>query len=313
MLKFEGVDALFFIIFVVTMYLPSDTVKKMWDRGYIPSTLRCGGSLLVIDRPLVMGIVNSTPDSFYSGSRTTDSRGLEHRIESMIEAGTDIVDIGGCSTRPGSATPDVSTEWQRVELALKAARRVGGDDLVISVDTFRAEIARRGVLDYGVSIINDIGGGDLDDRMFRTVADLRVGYVLMHTRGTPATMNTLTDYDDVVADVLSDLLFKADRLRDMGVADIILDPGFGFAKTADDNYRLLDGLENFARTGMPVLAGLSRKSMIWRMLETTPEESLAGTVALNMAALERGASILRVHDVREAVQCVKLYLKMQRL
>ncbi|MDE5551899.1 MAG: dihydropteroate synthase [Muribaculaceae bacterium] len=285
----------------------------MWGRDHVPYTLRCGKRLLTIDRPLVMGIVNSTPDSFYSESRTPESAGLERRIAGMLEAGVDIVDIGGCSTRPGAATPDADVEWQRVETALKAARKAGGDDLVISLDTFRSEIAGRGVRDYGVSIINDISGGDMDERMFQTVADLDVAYVLMHTRGTPATMHTLTGYDDVVADVLSDLLFKADRLHDMGVADIILDPGFGFAKTIDDNYRLLDGLENFARTGMPVLAGLSRKSMIWKTLGATPEDSLAGTIALNMAALERGASILRVHDVREAVQSVELFLKMQRL
>ena len=196
-------------------------------------------------------------------------------------------------------------------MALRAVREVSRD-AVISVDTFRAEIARRSVEEYGVAIINDISGGDMDPAMFATVAELGVAYVLMHTRGTPATMQSLTDYDDVTAEVLSDLAFKSDRLRDMGVADVILDPGFGFAKSVEQNYRLLAELEAFAATGMSVLAGLSRKSMIWRPLGITPSESLPGTVALNMAALERGASILRVHDVAEAVQTVALYMLLKK-
>ncbi len=282
----------------------------MWGPDHEPATLGCGGRLLTIDRPLVMGIVNSTPDSFFSGSRNADEPAVCRRIEQMLEDGVDILDIGGYSTRPGA--PEVSTEeeWRRVELALRAVREVAGEDAVISVDTFRSEIARLSVEEYGADIINDISGGDMDADMYQTVADLKVAYVLMHTRGTPQTMQQLTDYDDVVAEVFSDLLFKADRLRDMGVADIILDPGFGFAKTTEDNFRLLREMEVFARTGMPVLAGLSRKSMIWRSLAITPEESLPGTVALNMAALERGASIIRVHDVREGKQTVQLYLNL---
>lgn len=282
----------------------------MWGPGHVPVTLRCGGRLLSIDRPLVMGIVNSTPDSFFSGSRNADEQALCKRVERLIGEGADILDIGGYSTRPGAPEVTPEEEWRRVEMALRAAREVGGDDIVISVDTFRSRIARLSVEEYGADIINDISGGDMDSDMYQTVADFKVAYVLMHTRGTPQSMQQLTDYDDVVAEVYSDLLFKIDRLHDMGVADIIIDPGFGFAKTTEDNFRLLREMEVFTRTGLPVLAGLSRKSMIWRALDITPEESLPGTVALNMTALERGASIIRVHDVREGKETVKLYLKL---
>ncbi|MDE5772994.1 MAG: dihydropteroate synthase [Muribaculaceae bacterium] len=285
----------------------------MWGEDHVPVTLRCGGGLLTIGRPLVMGIVNATPDSFYCESRTPGAGALEQRLAQIVEEGADIIDIGGYSTRPGASEISVEEEWERVDRALEIARRMAGDDAVISIDTFRAEIARRSVVGYGVSIINDISGGDLDGEMYETVAELGVAYILMHTRGTPATMQTMTRYDDVVADVYSDLLFKIDKLHDLGVADIILDPGFGFAKTAEDNFALLDNLEVFTRTGLPVLAGLSRKSMIWRTLGVTPEESLNGTVALNMCALERGASVLRVHDVLAARQTVELFLKMRHL
>ncbi len=295
------------------MYLPVDNVRQMWGEDHVPVTLRCGGGLLTIGRPLVMGIVNATPDSFYCESRTPGAGALEQRLAQIVEEGADIIDIGGYSTRPGASEISVEEEWERVDRALEIARRMAGDDAVISIDTFRAEIARRSVVGYGVSIINDISGGDLDGEMYETVAELGVAYILMHTRGTPATMQTMTRYDDVVADVYSDLLFKIDKLHDLGVADIILDPGFGFAKTAEDNFALLDNLEVFTRTGLPVLAGLSRKSMIWRTLGVTPEESLNGTVALNMCALERGASVLRVHDVLAARQTVELFLKMRHL
>lgn len=274
-------------------------------------TLRCGGTILTLDRPLVMGIVNATPDSFYEGSRTPAAEDLHRRVEHLLCSGADILDIGGYSTRPGAAEVDSDEEWRRLDMALRTVREVSRD-AVISVDTFRAEIARRCVEIHGAAIINDISGGDMDSAMYPAVAELGVAYVLMHTRGTPATMQSLTDYGDVTAEVLSDLAFKADRLRDMGVADVILDPGFGFAKTVEQNFRLLAELEVFAATGMPVLAGLSRKSMIWRSLGITPAESLPGTVALNMAALERGASILRVHDVAEAVQTVSLYMQLRK-
>ena len=277
----------------------------------------------MLDSPKVMGIINATPDSFYSGSRnlmTVGSRDnalqeltrrVTTRVEEMLEAGADCIDIGGYSSRPGCEDISAEEEYTRLCYALEGARKAGGDTLIISVDTFRADVARKCVEQWGVGIINDIGGGTLDNDMFDTVADLKVAYVLMHLRGTPQTMTTLTDYEDVTRDVISDLAFKADKLHSLGVADIILDPGFGFAKTVDQNFRLLNDLEEFRHTGLPILAGISRKSMIWRALDITPEESLNGTTALNMAALMKGADILRVHDVKEARQCVALYQKLK--
>ena len=277
----------------------------------------------MLDSPKVMGIINATPDSFYSGSRnlmTVGSRDnalqeltrrVTTRVEEMLEAGADCIDIGGYSSRPGCEDISAEEEYTRLCYALEGARQAGGDTLIISVDTFRADVARKCVEQWGVGIINDIGGGTLDNDMFATVADLKVAYVLMHLRGTPQTMTTLTDYEDVTRDVISDLAFKADKLHSLGVADIILDPGFGFAKTVDQNFRLLNDLEEFRYIGLPILAGISRKSMIWRALDITPEESLNGTTALNMAALMKGADILRVHDVKEARQCVALYKKLK--
>lgn len=287
------------------------------------NSIRIGGRLWMLDSPKVMGIINATPDSFYSGSRnlmTVGSRDnalqeltrrVTTRVEEMLEAGADCIDIGGYSSRPGCEDISAEEEYTRLCYALEGARKAGGDTLIISVDTFRADVARKCVEQWGVGIINDIGGGTLDNDMFDTVADLKVAYVLMHLRGTPQTMTTLTDYEDVTRDVISDLAFKADKLHSLGVADIILDPGFGFAKTVDQNFRLLNDLEEFRHTGLPILAGISRKSMIWRALDITPEESLNGTTALNMAALMKGADILRVHDVKEARQCVALYQKLK--
>ncbi len=270
--------------------------------------MRCGcGELIERERPMIMGIVNATPDSFYSGSRTPDLPDLIDRARRLMEEGADCLDVGGYSSRPGCEDIPVEEEWRRLDSALGAIRAWIGDDVPLSVDTFRAEVARRCVEKYGVGIINDISGGIGDKEMFQTVADLKVGYVLMHLRGTPQTMTTLTDYDDVTADVLRDLAFKLSELRRLGVADVIIDPGFGFAKTVGQNFRLLKDLKEFKALGCPILAGLSRKSMIWKTLHATPEESLNGTTALNMAALMNGADILRVHDVKEANETITLF------
>lgn len=269
-----------------------------------------GGRLVDFRRPWVMGIVNVTPDSFYADSRTPDLRGCRDRIQSLVAAGADCLDIGGYSTRPGADDISPDCEWQRLRLALEAARELA-PAIPLSVDTFRAEVARKCVESYGVEIINDIGGGTLDADMYEAVAELGCAYVLMHTRGTPAQMQSLTDYADVTAEVLEDLAHKTARLRLLGVRDIILDPGFGFAKTVDQNFTLLAELDQFLALGLPVLAGLSRKSMIWRTLECGPEESLTGTTALNTVALLKGASILRVHDVAQARECVTLIEKLR--
>lgn len=270
-----------------------------------PLTINIKGRLLNFTRPWVMGIVNVTPDSFYEGSRTECLRDVRLRVRSMREAGAQCVDIGGYSSRPGADDVSADEEYRRLVTGLEAVR-LEWPDAVVSIDTFRAGVARRCVEEWGADIINDISGGTLDPAMGETVASLRVAYVLMHMRGTPADMQSHTHYNDVVADVIADLAFKADALRSLGVADIIIDPGFGFAKTVEQNYRLLACLGEFRRLGCPILAGLSRKSMIWRPLGITSTASLPGTIALDTVALMHGADIVRVHDVAEAVQTVSV-------
>ena len=272
-------------------------------------TLNIGGALMDFSTPKVMGIVNITPDSFFSQSRTEGRDVIRERVARMRGEGADILDIGGYSTRPGAADVSPDEEYSRLARALEVVREVW-PDAPVSVDTFRASVARRCVEEWGVAIVNDVSGGTLDPEMWPVVAGLRVAYVLMHMRGTPQTMQSLTDYADVTADVVTDLARKVYELRGLGVNDIIIDPGFGFAKTPSQNFRLLDELGEFCRMGMPVLAGLSRKSMIWRTLGISPEESLEGTVALNAIALDRGADILRVHDVLPAVHAVRLLSMM---
>ncbi len=273
-------------------------------------SLNLKGRLVTIDHPWVMGIVNITPDSFYSGSRITDEHALEERVGQMLADGADVIDVGACSTRPGSRSVDAHGEMDRLQWALAVIRRVA-PDAVISVDTYRAEVAKRCVEEWGADIINDISGGTIDGEMFSTVARLRVPYVLMHMRGTPETMSTLTDYDDVTADVLEWMGRRIDRLRQSGVADIIVDPGFGFAKTLEQNYELLARLEAFHALEAPILVGVSRKRMIYMPLETTPEAALNGTTVINTMALMQGAHILRVHDVRAAVEAVRLVSLMR--
>ena len=281
-------------------------------------TIRIGGELMNFSHPRIMAILNATPDSFYSRSRLliededACAESIGKAAWEKLEAGADILDVGGYSTRPGAPEVSPEEEWRRLRIALSGIRTLCGAEVAVSVDTFRADIAEKCVSEFNVQIINDIAGGTLDERMFQTVADLKVAYVLMHTRGNPQTMTGLTDYEDVSREVLSDLAFKADKLHTLGVADVILDPGFGFAKSVEGNFRLLDELPEFVKLGMPVLAGLSRKSMIWRTLGISPEESLNGTMALNMVALLKGADILRVHDVKEAQECVELFIKLQQ-
>ena len=272
-------------------------------------TINIKGRLMDFRIPKVMGIINVTPDSFYSGSRTPGDSEILGRVLQLKEEGADILDLGGYSSRPGAEDVSAEEEYSRLARGLEIVRREW-DDVPVSIDTFRASVARRCVEEWGVDIINDISGGTLDPAMWETVADLRVAYVLMHMRGTPATMQELTDYADVTAEVITDLSRKVYELRGLGVNDIIIDPGFGFAKTASQNFRLLNELGEFCRMGMPVLAGLSRKSMIWRTLGITPEESYEGTVALDAIAVDRGADILRVHDVRAARQTVELLSRL---
>ena len=270
-----------------------------------PYSLNLHGRLVTIDRPWVMGIINVTPDSFYSGSRVGDEQMLVERVHQMLDEGADVLDVGACSTRPGSQSVDAAGEMERLHWALNVIRRVAPDS-VISVDTYRADVARRCVEEWGADIINDISGGTLDEAMFTTVARLHVPYVLMHMRGTPATMASMTQYDNVAADVLEWMARRIDQLRQMGVADVIADPGFGFAKTLEQNYELLAGLDAFHALEAPLLVGVSRKRMIYTPLNSDADHALNGTTVLNTLALERGAHILRVHDVRPAVEAVKL-------
>lgn len=275
-----------------------------------PFSLNLRGRLAEYDHPAVMGILNVTPDSFYAGSRVTGTVELHRRVERMLAQGADIIDVGGYSSRPGADDVSPEEEMARVRRGVEAIRRVSAD-IPVSVDTFRADVARHAVLDWGADIVNDISGGAIDSGMFPTVAELKVPYVLMHMRGTPATMQTMTDYEDVTADVVAELSGLMHQLELAGVADIIIDPGFGFAKTLDQNYELMRHLPQMAQLlGKPVLVGISRKSMITKLLSVTADEALPGTVALNTFALLNGASILRVHDVEAAVQAVRIVSRL---
>ena len=256
-----------------------------------------------------MGVLNVTPDSFYSGSRAQTHADITRRARQLVADGADMLDIGAYSSRPGADDVSADEELRRLEAGLSAVREAVGYDIPISVDTFRADVARRAV-EWGADIINDISGGLLDEGMFETVADLHVPYILMHMRGTPATMQTMTDYTDVVADVIGELSHKLSRLEELGVADVIIDPGFGFAKTLDQNYRLLSQLDAFAILGRPVLVGMSRKSMLTRLLGIDATEALVPTAIVGALALERGAAILRVHDPREAAQAIAIVEKL---
>lgn len=269
-------------------------------------TINCHGRLLDFSSPLVMGIVNITDNSFYSASGMLDEESLVARIGEMVEEGVDILDLGACSTRPGSLPPDPAIELARLARGVDIARRVA-PEIPISIDTYRAYVAES-LLQAGLAdIVNDISGGELDEGMYGVVAKHQAPYILMHMQGTPADMQQQPEYEDVVREVLHYFAERVARLHALGVSDIILDPGFGFGKTVEHNYTLLRNLDAFAELGKPLLVGMSRKSMVNRVLGTSPEEALLGTQVVDTLALSRGASILRVHDVRAAVQAVKIW------
>ena len=268
------------------------------------------GRLMDLSQPQVMGILNVTPDSFYSGSRKQTEEEITSRVHQIVAEGASMIDIGAYSSRPNAEHISAEEELARLRTGLSIINQIY-PDAVVSVDTFRADVAAVCVEQYGVSIINDIAAGEMDKRMFETVARLQVPYIMMHMQGTPQNMQQSPHYDNVVKEVFCYMAEKVDRLCELGVNDIILDPGFGFGKTLEHNYRLLSYLEEFDIFGLPVLVGVSRKSMIYRLLGVTPEESLNGTVVLNTLALMKGADILRVHDVKEAVEAVKIVQKMK--
>lgn len=272
---------------------------------FSPFSLNIKGSVRTFSQPLIMGILNVTPDSFYAGSQTTEESAIRERAAKMLEEGADIIDIGGYSSRPNADEVPVEEEIRRVVKGIKAVRELS-TDILISVDTFRSKVAETAVTEYGADIINDISGGDLDPDMINVVPCLKVPYIIMHMRGNPGTMSRLTDYADVTGDVLRELSIKIEAFTHAGVNDIIIDPGFGFAKTLEQNYDMLSHLELFQVFELPVLVGISRKSMIYKALDTTPENALNGTTVINTIAMLNGASILRVHDVKEAVEARKI-------
>lgn len=274
-------------------------------------TLNIRGTLTSLETPLVMGILNITPDSFYADSRKQTEAAIEERAQEILSEGGQMIDIGGYSSRPDAVEVSPEEEMSRLAFALKILNR-HYPDVALSVDTFRADVARRCVEEYEVGMINDISGGELDAGMFETVASLHVPYIMMHMRGTPQTMQQHTNYTDMMEEIMLYFANKVRQLRLLGVNDIILDPGFGFSKTVDQNYELMSRLKEFKEFSLPLLVGVSRKSMIYKYLGGTPADSLNGTTVLNTFALLNGADILRVHDVRAAVEAVKMISKLNK-
>ena len=275
-----------------------------------PLYINANGRLMDLSEPQVMGILNVTPDSFYAGSRGVTERYILERLQQIMDEGASMVDVGAYSSRPGAQEVSVEEEMERLRAGLEVIRE-HRPDAIVSVDTFRADVAKMCVEEYGVAMINDISAGQMDKDMFTTIARLGVPYVIMHMKGTPQTMQTNPQYEHFLKEVFYYFSEKVQKLRDLGVKDIIIDPGFGFGKTLEHNYELMNHLEEFALFELPLLVGVSRKSMIYKLLGATPEEALNGTTALNTIALQKGANILRVHDVREAVEAVKIVQKMK--
>lgn len=273
-------------------------------------TLNCKGRLVEFNEPKVMGVINVTPDSFYAGSRVSGLEAVVQQAERMINDGTTFLDIGGLSTRPGSKAVESAEEVDRVVPAIKAILHAF-PQAIISIDTYRSTVAIEAV-NAGASIVNDISGGSLDIAMLETVAALRVPFICMHTKGSPENMQSLAHYDDVVKEVLDYLILKVEACKAAGIKDIIIDAGFGFAKTIEHNFMLLQKLEVFKILGRPLLLGISRKSTIYKTLGITSNEALNGTTVLNTIGLTKGVNILRVHDVKEAVEVVKLYQSMEK-
>ena len=272
-------------------------------------TINVNGQLIDLSRPQVMGILNVTPDSFYSGSRKQTEWEIRERVEQIVNEGGQMIDIGAYSSRPGADDVSEEEEMRRLREGMKIVKELA-PDMPASVDTFRANVAKMCVEELGVGIINDISGGELDKDMFKTVAKLGVPYILMHMKGTPQTMQQAPHYDDLMKEVMMYFAEKVQKLRDLGQKDIILAPGYGFAKTLDHTYQLLRQQEMLQVFDLPLLVGISRKSMIYRLLDTCPQEALNGTSVLNTIALQKGANILRVHDVKECVEVVMIVRKM---
>ena len=273
--------------------------------------INVNGRLMDLSTPQVMGILNVTPDSFYSGSRKQTETEIAERADQILAEGGSIIDIGAYSSRPNAEHIPAEEEMRRLRNGLKIIFR-RHPEAVVSVDTFRADVARMCVEEYGVALINDISAGEMDADMFRTVAQLRVPYIMMHMQGTPQDMQQHPHYDNIVKEVMYYFSEKVAKLRDLGAKDILLDPGFGFGKTLDHNYELLAGMQELSSFGLPILVGVSRKSMIYKLLGGTPEDALNGTTVIDTLCLQKGADILRVHDVKAAVEAVRIVTKMNQ-
>ena len=271
--------------------------------------INCNGNLIDLSTPKVMGILNVTPNSFYDGGKHKEINSIIHQVDKMLSEGADFIDIGAYSSKPSAEFVSEEEEIKRLVPIVKSLVETF-PNIVLSVDTFRAQVAKASV-ENGVAMVNDIAAGLLDDKMLETVAELKVPYIMMHMRGNPQTMQSLTDYNDIVKELIFYFSERIQKARSFGILDIIIDPGFGFAKTLEQNYEVLHKMELFSMLELPLLAGISRKSMIYKVLEKTPQEALNGTSVLNTIALQKGAKILRVHDVKEAVECIKLVSKLK--
>jgi dihydropteroate synthase len=279
---------------------PKDTLFS------IKQTINCGGRLIDFSVPRVMGILNTTPDSFYDGGKYLNEKEIVKRVSAMLSEGADIIDVGACSTRPGAADVTPQEEMERLKRALIPIRN-SFPDIILSVDTFRATVAEYAVVQFRAGLINDISSGQLDERMLPTAAALKVPFIMMHMQGIPQNMQINPEYEDITKELLAYFAQRIDLAQNTGITDLIIDPGFGFGKTLRHNYVLLHELRLFAALGHPIMVGLSRKSMIYKSLQVTPEEALNGTTVLNTLALNNGARLLRVHDVKEAVEAIRLF------
>ena len=271
--------------------------------------INCNGKLIDLSTPKVMGILNVTPNSFYDGGKHKEINSIIHQVNKMLSEGADFIDIGAYSSKPSAEFVSEEEEIKRLVPIVKSLVETF-PNIVLSVDTFRAQVAKASV-ENGVAMVNDIAAGLLDDKMLETVAELKVPYIMMHMRGNPQTMQSLTDYKDIVKEMIFYFSERIQKARSFGISDIVIDPGFGFAKTLEQNYEVLHKMELFEILELPILVGVSRKSMIYKVLESSPQEALNGTSVLNTIALQKGAKILRVHDVKEAVECIKLVSKLK--
>ena len=274
------------------------------------NTINCNGKLIDLNEPKVMGIINVTPDSFYSGSRVQQVEQIVSKAAKMLEEGATFLDIGGYSSRPNAEDISIEEETKRVVEPIREIVKQF-PKTIISIDTFRSEVAEKAIT-AGAQIINDISAGHLDDKMHDLVKEMQVPYIAMHMKGTPQTMNQMNSYNDIIKEMVSYFADVLDKLNKIGVNDVIIDPGFGFSKNPGQNFELLKHLDYFNHLERPILVGVSRKSMIYKTLKTQPEDALNGTTVLNTFALMKGASILRVHDVKEAVEAVKLFMKIEK-